>query len=68
MEAGNVRAREELAQGTVEYAIVLLALLAIAVGLAALWHAGERGVFAQLAVDAASHALDASGAVDIALY
>lgn len=59
---------EERAQGTVEYALVVMALMALASGLALLWHAGERGGFVQLVEDAASHALDAAGSVDIALF
>lgn len=60
--------REGRAQGTLEYAITFSALLAVIVGLGALWHAGERGVFARLVEQAASHVLGALGALDIALY
>lgn len=60
--------REQRAQGTVEYAITMVAMLSLVLGCAAVWRAGERGVFTQRAVKAASHALDAGGAVDIALY
>lgn len=60
--------RGEDAQATLEYALVASACLAIAVGLAALWHAGADGVLARLAERAASHALSMWGAVDIALY
>ena len=60
--------RECRAQGTLEYAITFSALLAIIVGLGALWQAGERGVFARLVEQAASHVLGALGALDIALY
>lgn len=59
---------EERAQGTVEYAMVTVALLAIVVALALLWRAGEEGVLVGLAQDAASHQLDGTGALDIALY
>lgn len=60
--------REGCAQGTLEYAITFSALLAVIVGLGALWQAGERGVFARLVEQAASHVLGALGALDIALY
>lgn len=59
---------EELAQGTVEYALTLLALMAIITTLALLWHAGEDGVLARLVEDAASHALGGTGPLDIALF
>lgn len=60
--------REQRAQGTVEYAITMVAMLSLVLGCAAVWRAGERGVFTQRAAEAASQALDAGGAVDIALY
>lgn len=60
--------REGRAQGTLEYAITFSALLAVIVGLGALWQAGERGVFARLVEQAASHVLGVLGALDIALY
>lgn len=60
--------REYHAQGTLEYAITFSALLAVIVGLGALWLAGERGVFARLVEQAASHVLGALGSLDIALY
>lgn len=61
-------AGEESAQATVEYALVSVATLAIVVGLAALWRAGENGVLARLVEQAASHVLSGLGALDIALY
>lgn len=57
-----------LAQGTVEYAIVLSALLAMLLALAGLWHAAASGALAHLVEMAASHALDVLGFLDIALY
>lgn len=60
--------REERAQATVEYAIVVVALLSIIVACAAVWHAGTEGVFAEITREAASHALAAAGAIDISLY
>lgn len=60
--------RETAAQSTLEYAIVLFAFLAVITGIAALWRAGEDGVFVGLVEDAASHAFDGTGALDISLY
>lgn len=59
---------EEWAQGTVEYAITVAAVLALVVACAAFWRAAEDGVFARLAQEAASHVLGGAGAIDIALY
>lgn len=59
---------EDHAQSTVEFAVVLVGLLAMILGLGAIWRAGSDGVFLRLVEDAASHGLDAEGAVDIALY
>ena len=64
----GVAVREERAQGTLEYALTVLALMAVVAGLALLWRAGERSGFVQLVENAASHALDAGGALDIALF
>lgn len=60
--------REERAQGTLEYALTVAAILAIAVGCAALWRASEDGTLARLAEEAASHGLSGLGPLDIALY
>ena len=60
--------REVRAQGTVEYALTLVALMAMVSALALLWRAGEDGVFARLAEEAASHALGGTGPIDIALF
>lgn len=59
---------EKCAQATVEYAVVVVAILSIIVGCAAVWRAGASGVFAEIAQEAASHALGAAGAIDISLY
>ena len=58
----------EEAQSTLEYALVLLAFLGLLAGLAALWHAGAEGVFADAIEKGASHALDGLGLLDVALY
>lgn len=60
--------RETTAQSTLEYAITTFAVLALIVGIAALWRAGEDGVFVGLVEDAASHAFTDLGALDISLY
>lgn len=59
---------EERAQGTVEYALTMFALLAIVAACAAVWHAAQDGAFSALVEQAASHALSGAGIVDIALY
>ncbi len=65
---GPPRMGEERAQATLEYALTIVALLALVVGLACLWRAGERGVFVEAAERAASHQMDGLGALDIALF
>ncbi len=60
--------RERAAQGTVEDALTGLALLALILGMAALWSVAVRGWLAVAAVKAASHGLEGDGYVDIALY
>ena len=67
--------REDSAQSTVEYAIVTLALLSIALAIAGLWRAGTDGHLAALVERAAAHGIvpasiidAATGAKDIALY
>ena len=58
--------REKAAQGTVEYALTVFALLALILGMAALWRVAERGWLAD--AKAASHGLEGDGYVDISLY
>lgn len=60
--------RERCAQGTVEYAMVTVAMLALVLACAALWRASESGALSRLAEEAASHVLGGLGALDIALY
>lgn len=60
--------RERGAQGTLEYALTVLALLALIMALAAIWRVGEEGGFAALVEQAASHGFDLTGAIDIILY
>ena len=59
---------ETVAQGTVEYALTVFALLAVVVTIGALWRAGERGAFTDLVAKAASHGLAGLGPLDIALF
>lgn len=59
---------EPAAQGTLEYALTVIALISVVLALGLLWRAGQDGTLARLAADAASHALDAGGAVDISLF
>lgn len=61
-------ARDETAQGTLEYALTLFALMALVAGIAAIWKAGADGTLADLVRDAASHALSGTGPIDISLY
>ena len=51
-----------------EYALTVFALLALILGMAALWRVAERGWLADAAVKAAWHGLEGDGYVDIALY
>lgn len=60
--------REARAQGTVEYALTTVVFLSIMVACAALWRAAADGTLGRIAAQAASHVLDGSGAIDIALY
>lgn len=50
------RLANEEGQSTVEYLVVLLGVIAVVVGLAALLGAAGRGVFGDLATKAVSHA------------
>lgn len=60
--------REDLAQGTLEYALTLLVFMAIVGALAAMWRASGEGALTGAVERAASHGLDADGALDIILY
>ncbi len=46
---------DERGQSTVEYALVVLAFLAAALGLAAVWRVAKSGALQQRAREAASH-------------
>lgn len=67
---GSCRAAacEERAQATLEYALAMAAFMAIVTGLALLWRVGADGTLARLVEEAASHALEGTGLLDIALY
>ncbi len=56
-----VFAGEASGQSTVEYALVLLAFLAMLLALAAVWHVAREGGLQRLATTAASHALGGEG-------
>ena len=60
----------ECGQGTVEFALVTVALMAVIVGLAAMWRLTSDGVLMQHVVAAASHHVEGSiGSVaDIFVY
>ena len=64
--------RCERGQGTLEYALVLFAFLAVVTTLGLAWHEVRDGVLLRLAVDSASHALTGDGLVgfsqDLLLY
>lgn len=62
------RAASESGQATLEYALCVAALLALVVGIAAIWRAAEDGVLARLVEEAASHGFDIAGAIDAALF
>lgn len=49
--------RSHRGQSTVEFAIVLAAFICIALGLSSLWHAFDRGLLVQYALQSASHHL-----------
>lgn len=59
---------EERAQGTLEYALTVAAVLSVVAAFALLWHAGQEGTLAALAERAASHLFDVGGLLDISLY
>ncbi|MCI1666379.1 MAG: hypothetical protein LKI25_08500 [Atopobiaceae bacterium] len=54
---GEGAARGQSGQSTVEYALVLLAFMAMLAAMAFVWHAAEGGGLGRLAADAASHSL-----------
>ncbi len=49
---------EESGQASVEYALVLVASLAMLAALAALWHKGGEGTLVDGAISAASHLVE----------
>lgn len=48
--------RGSCGQSTLEYALVLIAFLAMASACGLIWHAAQDGALTRLAADAASHA------------
>lgn len=65
-------AGETSGQSTVEYALVLLAFLAMVLALGAVWKVAQEGGLQRLASKAASHALGGEGTLggmrDIVLF
>lgn len=53
----------ESGQSTVEFAVVLIAFLSVALALAALWHGLAQGGLAKLIEGALSHAFSSGGFV-----
>lgn len=60
--------RESSAQSTLEYAITLVAFLAMIAGLGALVGAASDGTLARLVEAALSHGFTPEGLLDVALY
>lgn len=56
---GRLRARAEGGQATVEYALVLVAFLAMVLALRALWFAAQGGLLLERAIGSASHQVGA---------
>lgn len=67
MRMGDL-AMDRTAQGSLEYALTVVAILSLVVGVGALWRFGQRGALSELAMDATSHQLEGEGYADIALY
>lgn len=63
MDASNARdgRGHERGQSTVEYAVVLLAFLALVVALGTVWHAARSGRLLHIAQDAAPHGVRGEG-------
>ena len=57
-EARVDRARREVGQSSVEYALVLLAFLSTVVALGALWHFAQEGEMQKRAKRCAAHSLE----------
>ena len=67
----RVRLKGGCGQATVEYALVVFALLAIVVACAVLWHALDEGLFVSHAAAGASHHVgrgSTGAAADVLLY
>lgn len=69
--SGALRFGARRGQATVEYALVVFALLAIVVACGALWRAFDEGLFVTHAAAGASHHIghgSPGGAADVLLY
>lgn len=62
----QLRSRRE-GQGSVEYALVVVAFLAVAIALGALWHFVSEGDLAQDAVETLTHRIP-RGVLDVVLF
>lgn len=65
------RLRDGHGQSTVEYAVIMAGFLAMLVGLSALWHAFDGGMFVEHALAVASHHIQRVApvtVVDLFLY
>lgn len=51
----DIQIIENAGQGTVEYAVILFAFLAMVAGLGAMWHAFDSGLLVEHALQSASH-------------
>ena len=70
LEYSSEKEFKELGQGSVEFALVMVAFLAIILGLSAFWKLSSNGVLMSHAVSAASHHIEgnASSLTDIFAY
>lgn len=65
------RCCDEAGQATVEFAIVAVAFLTVALGLGALWRGAGSGLFVEHALSSASHHVEgaiAQAMADVLLY
>lgn len=71
MASTACRHRCEVGQATVEFAVVAVAFLTVALGLGALWRGASNGLFVEHAISSASHHVEgaiAQAMTDILLY
>lgn len=71
MKSIKRKIKDSKGQGTVEFALITIAFLALLIGCGALWRAFDEGLFVEHATRSASHHLDRvyPGAIrDVLLY